>query len=63
MSNLTAAEQATIDAAKHDGQGWAIPEDTEGGVLDGLATKSLIQLRGRWELTPLGYSRTSRANQ
>lgn len=60
MSNLTSAEQAAIDAAEHDGQGWAIPEGTEGSVLDGLATKSLIRLRGRWELTPLGYSRSAR---
>jgi hypothetical protein len=28
-------------------------------VLDGLATKSLIRLQGRWELTPLGVSRTA----
>lgn len=60
MNHLSDAEQATIDAAAHDGDGWAIPESTNGSLLDGLATKDLIRLRGRWELTPLGYSRTAR---
>jgi hypothetical protein len=60
MNDLTDAEQATIDAAEHDGEGWAIPESTNGSLLDGLAIKDLIRLRGRWELTPLGYSRTTR---
>jgi hypothetical protein len=59
MSDLTDAQQATIDAAEHDGKGWAIPESTSGPVLDALLTAGLIRLRGRWELTPLGFTRTA----
>jgi hypothetical protein len=46
MNDLTMAEQATIDAAEHDGEGWAIPESTNGSLLDGLATKDLIGCAG-----------------
>ncbi len=60
MNDITDAEQAIIDAAEHDGQGWAIPEGTSGRLLDGLATKDLIRLRGRWELTQRGFARAAR---
>jgi len=50
-------EQAEIDAATHDGEGWAlqggIPED----VRARLEEKGLIRFwMGRWQLTPVGFS-------
>jgi hypothetical protein len=58
---LSIDEQIEIDRAEHDGEGWALPPHTPGPLQERLATKGLIRLwKGRWQLTPLGYSKTSR---
>lgn len=57
MTELTSAEQATVDAAEHDGKGWAMPESTGVQIIDALLAAGLIRLRGRCELAPLGFSR------
>lgn len=59
MTGLTADEAATIAAAEHDGEGWALRGDIPAAVREGLASKGLIRLHlGRWQLTPLGFSQS-----
>ncbi len=61
MIALSIDEQVEIDRAEHDGDGWALPQHTPEPTRERLATKGLIRLlNGRWQLTPLGYSKTSR---
>lgn len=60
MSEVSYDEQATIDAAIHDGDGWAISRDLPDERIEALASKGLIRLRnGRWQLTPAGFARSA----
>jgi ADP-ribose pyrophosphatase YjhB (NUDIX family) len=60
VTYISSAEQAVIDAAEHDNKGWVIAASTSGAALDALLAAGLIRLRGRWELTPLGFSRKAK---
>lgn len=54
-------QQAIVDAAVHDGEGWALPADVPGDVIDQLAGDGLARhWRGRWQLTPLGFGKSAR---
>lgn len=57
---LPEGEQAQIDAAVHDGEGWALPEGTAEGLIETLSTKGLIRMwKGRWQLTPAGFGQSA----
>lgn len=46
-----------IDAAHHDGEGWALPAEAPQGAVDQLAADSLARhWHGRWQLTPQGFA-------
>ncbi|WP_426255825.1 hypothetical protein [Sphingomonas sp. DC2300-3] len=57
MSDLPPALQAVIDAAHHDGEGWALPADAPLGAVDQLAADGLARhWHDRWQLTPQGFA-------
>lgn len=56
---LPAIEQAIVDEAKHDGEGWAIAPGADPAVVEALAAKGLARRHaGRWQLTPAGFALT-----
>jgi len=64
MVSLASDEQAEIDEAWHDGEGWAISVGIPTCVRQRLEQKGLIRHRkDRWQLTISGftYSRMFRA--
>jgi hypothetical protein len=59
VSELTPEEQIEIDAALHDGEGWALPNDMPEALAERLEAKGMIRMHeGRWQLTPAGFSRS-----
>lgn len=57
---LSTDEQAAVDQASHDGEGWALVPGASAAILETLATKGLIRLaRDRWQLTPAGFARSA----
>jgi hypothetical protein len=62
VSTISFDEQIEIDAAKHDGQRWALPRDTSSHVVEALAAKGLIETaNGTWHLTRSGFALTTMA--
>ncbi|WP_267395654.1 MULTISPECIES: hypothetical protein [unclassified Sphingomonas] len=59
MSALPEKEQAVIDTAKKEGDGWPLPEATDQEIIKALFDKGLVRYNERWELTPLGFSQLS----
>jgi hypothetical protein len=58
------AEQIEIDAAKHDGERWALPRDASLQVVEALAAKGLIEMaNGTWHLTRSGFALTTMAQR
>lgn len=61
MTDLTAAEQAEIDEAWHDGEGWALQSGMPAPVRQSLEAKGLARYwKDRWQLTPAGFARNPR---
>lgn len=57
MSSLAADAQAIVDAAVHDGEGWALPAYAPQEIIDRLAADGLARhWHGRWQLTPQGFA-------
>ncbi|WP_426254482.1 hypothetical protein [Sphingomonas sp. DC2300-3] len=57
MSDLPPALQSIIDAAQHDGEGWALPADAPQAAVEQLAADGLARhWHGRWQLTPQGFA-------
>ena len=58
---ISRGDQAAIDGASHDGEGWAVRPDLPAGVRDRLSGNGLIRYwKGRWQLTPEGFARTKK---
>lgn len=54
---LPAADQAIVDAAVHDGEGWALPAYAPQEIVDRLVADGLARhWLGRWQLTPQGFA-------
>lgn len=61
MNPLPTEEQAAIDAADHDGEGWALSADTPPTLREALSSKGMIRLwQDRWQLTPHGFAHAAR---
>jgi hypothetical protein len=59
MSHVTAPEQAEIDEAWHDGEGWALQSGMPAPIRNSLEAKGLIRYwKDRWQLTPAGFARS-----
>lgn len=57
MTALPSDLQTIVDAAHHDGEGWALPADAPQGAVDQLAADGLARhWHGRWQLTPQGFA-------
>ena len=57
---ISKGDQAEIDGASHDGEGWAVRSDMSAVVRDRLSGNGLIRhWKGRWQLTPEGFARSS----
>lgn len=55
--DVPSAALAIVDAARHDGEGWALPADAPQHLIDQLATDGLARdCEGRWQLTPQGFA-------
>lgn len=53
-------EQAIVDEAKHDGEGWALAPGADRAAVNALAEKGFVRHHaGRWQLTPAGLALTS----